>query len=211
MILLRSASMLVMLLLLLAPSPGAAQARMSIVGGLAASELSDEGGEGLGSRKGVHIGAFGEVPLLGGWLSFLPGGHYIEKGFSSGEAISVKLSYFEIMAPLRVGLPMGEKLSVHAFAGPGFAMEMGCVFKEIDDNIQRTFDCHGSDFQFKGHDVTGVVGMGAAVVLSPRLSIVLSGAMDRSLISISSASSDATLRNRTWLISGGVSYPLARR
>jgi hypothetical protein len=206
-----AASALMIPLLLLAPEAVAGQSRMSVVGGMAVAELAGEGGEEFDSRRGLHIGAFAELPVLGGTVSFIPGGYYIEKGFSEGENLSVKMSYFQIMAPVRLGLPLGETFSVSAFGGPGFAMEMGCLFKEIDGDIERTIGCQGSDFRLKGHDLTGVVGAGVAVAVSPQISIVLSGSLDQSLVTIGSAETDTGLKTRTWLISGGVSYPLERR
>lgn len=204
----------------LLPLPLAAQGggRLTVLAGAAISRLSGadvEGDEGLGSRTGLHVGISSDIALFGGTLSFSPGGHYIDKGFSDvvSETFSssVKLTYLEIQAPLKVTLPLGGRVDLSAFAGPGFGLSMGCLAKTIDEDVERSVDCVNSDFGVRGTDITGIAGTALSIGLTPDVRVVLQGALDMSLRSINSMDGGQSLKHRTWLIGAGINYPLERR
>jgi hypothetical protein len=202
------------------PAP-TSQTRLAVVIGPSINKLSGSGTEGdtdLGSYTGMHVGVSALVPLLGRWLSVSAGALYVDKGHTfAGGTASLKLSFLEVAPLLRVSLPVGSAFDLVAFGGPGFALSFGCVLKieEEDDQeqgiVERTVSCTNEDFLFKGTDITAIVGAGVAIPLNPRASLLLNAALDTSLRTIDSSSAHADLRNRTWLIDAGVSFPLSRR
>jgi hypothetical protein len=193
----------------------AAQTRLAIVGGATISKLSGEGvfgDEDLESRTGINLGISAEVPLLGRFVRFVPGGVFIDKGFTFASGTSsLKMSYLEVVAPLMVSLPLGGALRFHVFGGPGFALEFGCQLKSTEGNVQSSFDCQNQDFDFKGTDVTVMAGAGVEVPVAPEVSILLNVALDSSLRSIDSSVANADVKHRAWLINAGVAFPLAQR
>jgi hypothetical protein len=197
---------------LVCATAAAAQTRMILVGGLTISEISgdDAVGGDFGTRNGFHLGVAADLPLLG-WLSVSPGATYLDRGYTyPGDSASIKLSYLEVSAPLRVSVPVGP-VSFGVFASPGIALEFGCIFKEQRGNVESSLDCEGSDLDFKGWDVTGIVGAGLAVPLANDTRVLLSGALDTSLTSLDSGDPPLDLRHRSWLISAGASFPLRQR
>lgn len=210
-------SLLLVPVLLLFSESLAAQTRLAIVGGVTISQLSGSGVddyEDLESRTGINLAISAEVPLLGRFVRFVPGGVFIDKGFRDGTS-SLKLSYLEVIAPLLVSVPVGGAFRFNVFAGPGFGLEFGCQFKTTQEttegNVQSSFDCQNQDFEFKGTDVTIMAGAGVEVPVAPQISILANVALDSSLRSIDSSIANADLKHRAWLISAGAAFPLSQR
>ena len=202
------------------PAP-VSQTRLAVVVGPSINKLSGSGTEGdtdLGSYTGLHVGVSALVPLIGRWLSVSGGALYLDKGHTfAGGTASLKLSVLEVAPLLRLSVPVGSAFDLVGFAGPGFALSFGCVLKveEEDDQeqgvIERTVSCTNEDLLFKGTDITAIIGAGVVIPLNTRASLLLNAALDTSVRTIDSSTSNADLRNRTWLIDAGVSFPLARR
>jgi hypothetical protein len=193
------------------PTVGASQTRMIMVAGVAVSDIAGTDGDAgnFGSRTGLHLNIAAELPLLG-VLSVAPGATYLDRGYTyPGDSASIKLSYLEVSAPLRVSVPLGP-LSFGVFGGPGIALEFGCLYKERNDRVETSLDCQGNDLDFKSWDVTGIVGAGLALPLSSGTNILLNGALDTSLISLDRGSPKADFRHRSWLVNAGASFPLVR-
>jgi len=205
----RSTISILVLALLLPLAPLSGQTRVSIVGGAAISTLTGDGADAIadmGSRTGVHVRVSADMPLLGGVLSVAPGGLYVEKGFSQDDGdFDLKLSFLEVVAPLRLAVPLGGALGMNLYAGPGIGLAMGCVERIRVENVVTILDCDVGDFGLKGWDLTGHFGAGLSYTVNPQASILLNGALDRSLLSVST-SSQQDLRHRSWLIQAGVRF-----
>jgi len=210
----RSTTAVLVLALLLASAPLSTplsgQTRVSIVGGPVISTLTGDGADALadlGSRTGVHVGVLADLPLFGSRLSIAPGGLYVEKGFTQdGGDFDLKLSFLEVVAPLRLAVPLGGALGVNVYAGPGIGLAMGCVERFRVENVESIFDCDISDFGLKGWDLTGHLGAGLSYAINPQASILLNGALDQSLVSVATSSNSQDLRHRSWLIQAGVLF-----
>lgn len=192
-------------LVLLLPAGVLAQGRLTIAAGMAHTEITNF----EDSRNGLYVAISTEFPLFGP-VEFIPGGHYMERGFTTANT-DTKLPFFELRAPLQVAFDVAGPVGVHLFAGPGFALSMGCVFKQFEENVERTVDCSVSDFEFRSWDVTGVAGAGLSFAVTPDVSLVLDGAFDTSLIEASTAPGESGFKHRTLLFSLGVNYPLTRQ
>jgi hypothetical protein len=190
----------------------AAQTRLSIVAGLAISEVAGDDWDenSFDDRKGFHIGVAAEVPLLG-VFTLLPGATYLNRGFTSLDgAYDLKLSYLEVSAPLRLNVPVGP-VTVGAFASPGISLAFGCAEKQEIEGGVSARDCDPSEFFFKGWDFTGIIGAGLSIPLSNEARLLLNGALNTSLTSIATGTPKADFRHRSILINAGVSFPLRNR
>jgi hypothetical protein len=200
--------------LLLPTEPLLAQTRMSVVAGPAMSNVSGADTEGAGytGRTGVYIGIATELPLLGSFLSVLPGGSYLDRGYNfDGDTYKLKLPYVEISAPLRVSVPLGSTFGMHLFGGPGFALAFGCSFIEQQDNVQSSFTCEPSDFLIRSWDVTAILGGGLSIAVAGPTRLLLQAAVDNSLMTIDSGNPRADIKHRTLLITAGASFALQNR
>jgi hypothetical protein len=200
---------LLVLALLLSASKLSAQTRIMVFAGASVASLEGEGSDpSAGSRTGIHVGAASDLPILfAGRLSFMPGGQLIEKGFSHDSGnFDLRLYYLEVLAQLKLSVPLGGLFSVNLFGGPGAALGFGCVEKVRDEGVERQRDCEPSEFGIKGWDLVGLAGAGVAVHVTPQASILLNGAYDTSLTSVASSAVQGDLKNRAWLIQAGVSF-----
>jgi hypothetical protein len=200
-----------------APATISAQMRMTMAGGVAVSRLTGDGVDdfsGMRNRRGLYVNVAADIPLLGeGMLSFFPGGAYVDRGFTFDEEdfeSALKLSYVQLLAPLRLAIPVAGPVGVHFFVGPGFGISFGCLYTRRQPGTITSFDCTNDQFSFKSIDVTAMGGGGLFFRMPNDTRIMLSGALDTSLVSIDSSPSDLDLRHRSILITAGVLYPLNR-
>lgn len=192
----------------LAPAaPASAQTRLVIHAGASVARL-DGAGDDTGSRTGIHVGGGADLPLLlGGKLSVVPGGQFIEKGFSlDDDAFDLRLYYIEAIAPVKLTVPLGGRLGVSAFAGPGVALGFGCTETIREGGIESTRDCSPDEFGIKGWDLVGLAGAGLVVRVTSQASLLLNGVYDTSLTSVSTSTVPEDLHHRAWLIQAGVSF-----
>jgi hypothetical protein len=208
---------LLLIALLSIPTAAHAQTRMALSGGVAISKLTGHDVsdfQDLRTRRGIYVNGAADIPLLGGGiLSVSPGATYVDRGFTFGDTSiesAIKLSYLQIVAPLRVSVPVAGPLGVHVFGGPGFGLSFGCLFSRRQPNSITTVDCTNDEFQFKSIDVTGLLGAGLSFLLPNETRITLNGALDTSLKSIDSSEQNQDIRHRSLIISAGVIYPIQR-
>jgi hypothetical protein len=204
--------------LIVAPSTVSAQVRMTLGGGVAMSRLTGDnaGFEGIRQRRGIFVNFAADIPLLGGGiLSVVPGGVYIDRGFTFVEEAfdesALKLSYLQVVAPLRLDVPIAGPVGVHAFGGPGFGVSFGCQFTRRRTGSITSFDCTNDEFQFKSIDVTAMGGGGLTYRLPNDTRIMLTAALNTSLSSVDSSESNLDIRHRSLLFGAGVTYPLQTR
>jgi hypothetical protein len=210
----RTTQALLLAALALAPAAASAQTRMTLLGGLAISRVAgtDESEfSNMRNRRGMHVTITADIPLFTSALTFSPGGAFTDRGFTYGPEATraeIKLSYLEIIAPLRVSIPVAGPLGLSLFGGPGFGLSMGCQFKaRTSPQTISMVDCRNGDFDFKSIDVVGVAGAGFSFLLPGDTRVLLNGAFDTSLVSIRA---DQEVKHRTWLIQAGASYPVQR-
>jgi hypothetical protein len=201
--------------LIVAPSIVSAQTRMTLLGGVALSRVegTDESEfSNMRARRGLHVTVTADIPLFTPALTFSPGGAFTDRGFHFGPEATeaeIKLSYIEIISPLRVAIPVAGPVGLSLFAGPGFGLSMGCQFKaRTSPQSISMVDCRNGDFDFKSIDVVGIAGAGISFTVPGDTRLLLNGAFDTSLVSIRN---DADVRHRTWLIQAGASYAVQGR
>jgi hypothetical protein len=197
------------------PATVSAQTRMTLLGGLAFSRVAgteESEFSNMRARRGLHVTVTADIPLFTSALTISPGGAFTDRGFHYGPEATeteIKLSYFEIIAPLRVAIPVAGPLGLNLYAGPGFGLSMGCQFKaRTSPQSISMVDCRNGDFDFKSIDLVGIAGAGISFTLPGDTKLQVNGALDRSLTSIRD---NADVKHRTWLIQAGASYPVQRR
>src|SRR5688572_21081147 len=156
----------ILLALALAPRAAVGQTLMNLAGGFASSRIEGGGVEdfaAMQSRSGLYVMITADIPLLGSTLAIAPGGAFLDRGFKwfQGDLEnSLKLTYLQAVAPLRVAFPVAGPVGVHLFAGPGIGIAFGCQFNQQDGPTERIIDCTNDEFGFKSMDVVALGGGG---------------------------------------------------
>ena len=149
------------------------------------------------NRTGFAGGVFFDYD--GGLLGLQVGAEYAEKGVDldiAGAVSEFSLSYLEIPAVLKVGIPLGTiKPSVLAGVGLGFKTACDVSGTECGDDI-------------KGTDFTGIAGADLAVYLGS-ISLWVDGRYHFGLSNINEASDIVgDLKNRNWTFQAGIGFKL---
>jgi hypothetical protein len=80
-----------------------------------------------------------------------------------------------------------------------------------EDEVESTTSCEFGDFEFRSIDFTALVGAGLSIPLGGGTALLVNGAFDTSVRSIDDSVAKDDIKNRTWLLQGGVSFPLRGR
>jgi hypothetical protein len=136
-----------------------------------------------------------------GIFSLQPELSYIQKGVSeSGTSSQTELSYLELAALLKAGLPLGIA-RIGVFAGIGADFELDCKISEGSDSGS----C--SDLgDTKSPDWNGIFGLDLAVYLG-NISLWGDGRYALGLSDITDLES-VSYKNRAWIFSAGVGFAL---
>lgn len=149
------------------------------------------------NRTGFAGGIFFDYD--GGLLGLQFGAEYAQKGVDldvAGAVSEFSLSYLEIPAVLKVGIPLGT-IKPSVLAGVGLGFKTGC-------DVSGT-DC-GDDI--KGTDFTGIAGADLAVYLGS-ISLWVDGRYHFGLSNINEASDIVgDLKNRNWTFQAGIGFKL---
>lgn len=137
-----------------------------------------------------------------GIFSLQPELSYIQKGVAeSGSSNQTELSYLELAALLKAGLPLGIA-RIGIFAGIGADFEMDCT---ISDGSEST-SCSDSGVDTKSPDWNGLFGLDLAVYLGG-ISLWGDGRYALGLSDISDLES-ISYKNRAWIFSAGIGFAL---
>ena len=149
------------------------------------------------NRTGFAGGIFFDYD--GGLFGLQFGAEYAQKGVDldiAGAVSELSLSYLEIPAVLKVGIPLGT-IKPSVLAGVGLGFKTGC-------DVSGT-DC-GDDI--KGTDFTGIAGADLAVYLGS-ISLWVDGRYHFGLSNINEASDIVgDLKNRNWTFQAGIGFKL---
>lgn len=132
-----------------------------------------------------------------GIFSLQPELSYIQKGTSD----QTELSYLELAALLKAGLPLGIA-RIGIFAGIGADFEMDCKVSEGSDSTS----CSDTGVDTKSPDWNGIFGLDLAVYLGS-ISLWGDGRYALGLSDISDLES-VSYKNRAWIFSAGVGFAL---
>lgn len=149
------------------------------------------------NRTGFAGGIFFDYD--GGVLGLQFGAEYAQKGVDldvAGAVSEFSLSYLEIPAVLKVGIPLGT-IKPSVLAGVGLGFKTGCD--------ESGTDC-GDDI--KGTDFTGIAGADLAVYLGS-ISLWVDGRYHFGLSNINEAMDIVgDLKNRNWTFQAGIGFKL---
>jgi hypothetical protein len=189
------------------PIPAASQVTVGVSGGLSIASLTgDDVDEDLGSRTGMNVGGFLELPLADiVWL--VPGVYYIQKGATSDVPDGkIKIDYVEVPLLLRVGVSQRDPVGVNLFLGPTFAFQAKCSFEL--GNVSG--DCESqaaSDLDFgKSFDLGLAVGAGLSFAVSPNVSFLTNAMWDLGLMSIDDSPAESDVKNEAIWLNVGLAF-----
>jgi hypothetical protein len=189
------------------PIPAVSQVSVGVSGGLSIASLTgDDADEDLGSRTGLNVGGFLELPLADiVWLQ--PGVYYVQKGASSDSPDGkIKIDYIEVPLLLRVGVSQRDPVGINLFLGPTFAFQAKCEF-ELGN---LTGDCEqgaASDLDLtKSFDLGLAVGGGLSFALSPNVALLANAIWDIGLMSIDDSPAENDVKNEAILLNVGFSF-----
>jgi len=196
------------------PAPAAAQLELGVGAGLSVSDLGGDDVGDAGSITGLTAGTFLTVPF-GGIFSIQPGLYFVQKGSETSDAtgtLSFNIDYFEIPVLARLSLPTPGPLGVNFYAGPSFSIQSGCDVSLDDGSSSLSAACDDAAFSgaldTKSTDVGFVGGAGVSFSTGARASLFVDGLFDMGLSSISDATGDPDIKNRSFLITAGLKFKL---
>ena len=189
-------------------------------GGLnsATERLSDDGGVDIKSRTTFHLGGIVSIGIQETFALQIEG-ILSEKGFTATEAgftRALELSYLQIPILAKVIVPTPPTLPVtpHFFAGPNFGFEVSCnaivppYRTQEGGGVSVSVGCDEVGVETKGFDFGLLFGGGLSIGKGPVAFLVDVG-FDLGLSNIgdTTGSSD-TVRNRTFMASVGLMFPI---
>lgn len=177
-----------------------AQTTLGVRGGVSTASIDGDIGEVLskGNRTGFVGGVFldwGGTGLFG----FQVGAQYSQKGaeLDFGNAVAdLSLSYFEIPAVIKVGVPLGI-VKPSLLGGVGLGFNTGC-------DLEFDGDC-GEDVA--GINFAGIFGADVAFYLGG-ISLWVDGRYHFGLSDISDSVDFDELKTRAWAFQAGLGFPL---
>jgi len=193
----------------------AGQTTLGFRGGVNFASLSGDGGDAFDSRTGLGIGATLAIPVSP-TLGIQLGLGYQQKGASASEdgaELTLALDYVEIPALLRFTIPAAGSISPRLYLGPTLSFEASCSVSAEASGISASIACDqsegelGVDVATKSIDFGAMGGAGLAFGTAGPLSITLDVFYTLGLTSIDDSDSPDDVKNRTWMIHGGVELP----
>jgi opacity protein-like surface antigen len=189
------------------PIRAASQVTLGLSGGLSIASLTgDDVDEDLGSRTGMNVGGFLELPLADiVWL--VPGVYYVQKGASSDNPDGkIKIDYVEVPLLLRVGVSQRSPVGVNLFLGPTFAFQAKCEF-EFGSITGSCESQAASDFDAtKKFDLGLAVGAGLSFAVSPNVSFLTNAMWDLGLMSIDDSAAENDVKNEAIWLNVGLAF-----
>ncbi len=183
-------------------------------GGLnsATESVSDDAGLDLKSRTTFH---FGGIVSIGIQETFALQIEAIlsEKGFSfteTGVTAALELSYLQIpiLAKVIVPTPPTSPVTPHFFAGPNLGFEVSCNITGEGGGVSVSAGCDASGLETKAFDFGLLFGGGLSIGKGP-VAFLIDVAYDLGLANIDNTSgSSDTARNRTFMASVGLMFPI---
>lgn len=140
------------------------------------------------------------------WLSIQPDILFVSKGRRTsldGALVStLNVEYVELPVLARIGIPIGQHVSPYLMAGPALGILLTFENeREIDGSVTDLSD------EAKRIDVSGVLGAGVEVALTPRHGLTLEARYDRSFTRFLKDGDD--VKNRVFAFMLGYQYSLA--
>lgn len=177
----------------------------------------DANGERLDLRHepGVHAGAtvtwaVRDLVSLETGLSWIrKGATGTVLGFEEALATDIRLDYLQAPLLARLHLPLGMALRPALFAGPAVAFETDCGVRTAPSELALTLGCGGEDHLREKIDWSVLVGGGLAYDVGGT-SLHVDGRYDVGLVKIAAHTDNLDVRNRAFVLTTGVSFPLGR-
>ena len=183
-------------------------------GGLnrATESVSDDAGIDIKSRTTFHLGGIIEIGIQETFAlqieAILSG-----KGVAINEAgikAALELSYLQIpiLAKVIIPTPPTSPVTPHFFAGPNFGFEVSCNFTGEGGGVSVSIGCDESGIESKSFDFGLLFGGGLSIGKGP-VAFLVDVAFDFGLSNIDdTAGSSDTIRNRTFMASVGLMFPI---
>lgn len=178
----------------------------STFGGLAATHLYGSVAAEKRSRTGFNFGASLSIPL-DRRVGVVTGVNYVQKGAVWNETtqeVRLKINYLQI--PLVISLtmtPADSPVAFGVFGGPTVSFQMSCD-REIDVPAASSSSVSCDDDGQAKSDFGGMVGARAAVPLTGRFSLGVSGGFDAGLKRIGAGEPRPDLKNFAFFARGEV-------
>jgi hypothetical protein len=133
------------------------------------------------------------------------------RGTEEGVTVEFRLDYIEV--PVLFVLPLGRGAGVRPqlYAGPAFAIEVGCSIGLSGGGFDASVDCDAGDEDLsrKKFDIGAMVGGGLAIPMGPG-ALLIEGRYNHGLMNLAD-DSDGTLRHRNIVALVGYSIPIGAR
>ena len=198
----------------LAFAAGEATAQERMVGVKAGYVSANVDEDGVDSRGALGFGAFYRAPL-GTSVSVQPELLYMPKGFSMSEDGvdgTWKLNYLQLPVLFQYHFSTNGNLAPRIFAGPAFALEVGCEIEGEESGTSASIDCDefsdfGLDLGAKSFEFGLVLGAGVDFAAGSMV-VTLDGRYDMGLSDALEFEDVSGLKNRAWAFFGGVGFPV---
>jgi hypothetical protein len=159
-------------------------------------------------------GAFLRIGM--GGFSVQPELMYVTKGLkfedeTEDAEFSLELSYLEVPVLFVLPLATGARFAPYVYAGPAFALEIGCQVAVEAGGISGSVDCDDEaaegEFERGKFDIGAMVGAGVGLPAGPG-SLLVEARYNFGLMNLAETDGDESFRHRSGAVLIGYSIPL---
>jgi len=207
---LRLGVLLAMLALAL-PRPGAAQTLIYFNAGATLTTLGGSDAPSLDSRVGIVAGG-GLLIDVTEALQLQAGISYIQKGAVLPDPdfdYTIAIDYLEMPVLLRYPIATGGRFTPHLMLGPAVSFKLGCSINASSQGSSASIPCgEGIIPPVQSVDIGGMGGAGVTMATSGRVAFALDVLYNVGFVTIDDSPASDDVKNRAWSFVGGVTVPL---